>query len=332
MDKRCILVLPYFGKFKNYFKMFLMSCGSNDKIDWLIISDQKCPVNYKNIRWLNMEFLEFRLLVQKKFNFKISLETPYKLCDYKPAYGYILEDYIKGYDYWGHCDCDLIFGNLNKMLVPLLNQNYDKMFAAGHLTIYKNTYENNRRFMNKSEKGVSLYNVAFSNKNIFGFDEDYYRENVHVLFQNNQCKIFDEDLSFNISTKFYNIFREYYNFKKHIWETELLGTNLLIWDGRNVFNFSRHKGELRKKSYLYAHLQMRNMKNTLFPNQNCYVKICPENFEKISNLPEKLIEWKQEKKLYFSFEILKRFLRGRYYTVKSLGKSVKDIDSYNDFL
>lgn len=332
MDKKCILVLPYFGKFKNYFKMFLMSCGTNDKINWLIISDQKCPVNYKNIRWINMEFFEFKLLVQKKFNFEISLEKPYKLCDYKPAYGYILEDYIKEYDYWGHCDCDLIFGNLNKMLVPLLNQNYDKIFAAGHLTIYKNTHKNNRRFMNKNEKGICLYNIVFSNKKIFGFDEDCYQENVHVLFQNNQCRIYDEDLSFNISPTFYNIIREYYDCKRHIWKTEPLSPNLLIWDGRNVFNFNKHERKLKKESYLYAHLHMRNMKNILYPNQNSYVKICPESFEKIPNLPQNLQEWKQEKKLYFSFEILKRFLRKRYYTFKSLGKFVKDIDPYKDFV
>lgn len=331
MSKKCILLLPYFGKFKNYFNMFLMSCGANDKINWLIISDQKCPVNYKNIKWINMEFSEFRLLVQKKFDFQISLETPYKLCDYKPAYGYILEDYIREYDYWGHCDCDLIFGNLNRMLSPVLNQNYDKIFAAGHLTLYKNTNENNRRFMKKNEKGVYLYKIAFSNKKIFGFDEDCYQENVHVLFQNDKCKLYENDLSFNISPTFYNIFREYYNCKSHVWKTESLNSNLLIWDGKDIFSFAKHKGNIRKKSYLYAHLHMRKMKNTLLPNQNNFVKICPENFERISYLPERLTEWKKEKKVYFSLEILKRFLRERYYIAKSLGKSVKDINPYNDF-
>ena len=332
MNKKCILILPYFGNFKNYFNMFLMSCDMNDKINWLIISDQQCPTNYKNIKWINMEFSEFKHLVQSKFDFSISLDTPYKLCDYKPSYGYVLEDYIKGYDYWGYCDCDLIFGNLNEMLVPLLNDNYDKLFVAGHLTIYKNNEQNNRRFMKKNSKGIYLYKIAFSNKKIFGFDEDYYQENVHVLFQNDKCKLYEKDLSFNISTTFYNVFRECYDYKTHSWGTESLKSNLLIWNGKEILSFHRFNRNIKKNRYLYAHLQMRKMKNTLLPKKNNFVKICPENFENIVSLPDQLREWRHEKKVYFSFEILKRFLRKRYYIIKSLGKSVKDINPYDDFI
>ena len=57
------------------------------------------------------------------------------------VHGFLFEKYIKDFDYWGHCDCDLIFGNLEKNVTPLLNEDYDKLFAAGHLTIYKNTYD-----------------------------------------------------------------------------------------------------------------------------------------------------------------------------------------------
>lgn len=39
---------------------------------------------------------------------------------------------------------------------------------------------------------------------------------------------------------------------------------------------------------------------------------------------------KREKNL-FIIEIIKRFLRERYYVLKSLGKSVKTIDPYKDF-
>ena len=38
---------------------------------------------------------EIREKIQSKFDFKISLEEPYKLCDYKPAYGYIFEEFIR---------------------------------------------------------------------------------------------------------------------------------------------------------------------------------------------------------------------------------------------
>lgn len=78
MNNKCILILPYFGKLKIYFNMFLASCASNDKIDWLIISDQNCPESHKNIKWIKMPFSQFKDIVQSKFVFPISLSTPYK--------------------------------------------------------------------------------------------------------------------------------------------------------------------------------------------------------------------------------------------------------------
>lgn len=331
MNKKCILILPYFGKFKNYFEMFLKSCSANDKIDWLIISDQECPQNYKNIKWKIMEFFEFKRLIQNKFDFDICLETPYKLCDYKPSYGYVLEEYIREYEYWGHCDCDLIFGNLNELLVPLLNAEYDKLFTAGHLTLYRNTRENNRRFMNKNLQGTYLYKIAFSNKKIFGFDEDCYFENVHTLFQNDNCKLYEKDLSFNVSPTYYNIFREYYNEKAHRWGIESLKTNLLIWNGKDINSFQRIGNNIKENSYLYIHLHMRKMRNSILPEERNYIKICPQKFEHINNVPRTIDTWKREKKVFFSIEIIKRFLKKRYYVLKSFGKSVKNINPYDGF-
>ena len=173
--------------------------------------------------------------------------------------------------------------------------------------------------------------MAFSYKKIFGFDEDCYQENVHVLFQHDKCNLYEKDLSFNISPTYYNLFREYYDYKSHLWKKQPLKTNLLIWNGKDILGFCKNKGHIIETSYLYAHLHMRKMNNTLFPSPNCFVKLCPENFEPVSSIPNQLAEWDKEKKIYLSVEILKRFLRERYYIVKSLGKSVKSINPYNDF-
>ena len=39
----------------------------------------------------------------------------------------------------------------------------------------------------------------------------------------------------------------------------------------------------------------------------------------------------KRKKVFISFEIMKRFLRERYYDLKSRGKSVKSINPYEGF-
>ena len=43
-----------------------------------------------------MTFESLRNRIQKLYDFKISLEKPYKLCDYKPAYGEIFKPEISG--------------------------------------------------------------------------------------------------------------------------------------------------------------------------------------------------------------------------------------------
>ena len=144
--KKCVFILPYFGKFKNYFPLFLKSCGSNSDFDWLLITDVQItdPIP-PNVQIRRMSFEGLRKRIQSKFDFEISLPYPYKLCDFKPAYGLVFEEWIQEYEWWGYCDCDLILGNLSKFLFPLFEKEYDKLFAVGHMTLYRNTYWNNRR-------------------------------------------------------------------------------------------------------------------------------------------------------------------------------------------
>ena len=55
--KKCIIILPYFGKFNNYFNLFLKSCEKNPDFSWLIFTDDKSKYNYpENVR---VEYMKF---------------------------------------------------------------------------------------------------------------------------------------------------------------------------------------------------------------------------------------------------------------------------------
>ena len=128
MNKKCVLILPYFGKFNNYFQLFLKSCEKNPQYNWKIFTDNdECYVFPVNVEVIKTSLEEVKNIAESKLGFSICLDKPYKLCDYKPAYGLIFEEMIGEYEYWGHCDCDLIFGNLDKMLIPLLKKGYSKI-------------------------------------------------------------------------------------------------------------------------------------------------------------------------------------------------------------
>ena len=151
--KRACFIIPYFGKLPNYFQLFLNSCAPNKKFDWLIITNDNREFSYpKNVKKIFMEWNDFKRFAQKKFKEKLALEYPGKLCDFKPTYGYLFEDLIRQYSYWGYCDIDTIMGNLDEQLPLSFLNKYDKIFSLGHMVLFKNSFEINRAFLKPVNK------------------------------------------------------------------------------------------------------------------------------------------------------------------------------------
>ena len=102
---------------------------------------------------MNGSLRDFERLFERKTGLGVSLELPYKVCDYKPAFGLIFEDYLHGVDFWGHCDVDVVWGNIRKFLATdeILSR-YDvvsprRRRIAGACTLYRNTDAVNRLFL-----------------------------------------------------------------------------------------------------------------------------------------------------------------------------------------
>lgn len=141
------LIIPFFGRFPDYTRLFLISASYNSKIDFLIFSDCDLENLPSNVRLYKSTFSEIRNMFQQKFDFDICLDQPYKLCDYRPAYGYIFEEYLEGYEFWGHCDLDMVLGDIMGFLsTDVLTENM-KIYQHGHLCMYRNLPEVNSFFM-----------------------------------------------------------------------------------------------------------------------------------------------------------------------------------------
>lgn len=163
------LICPYFGEFKGYFDFFLKSCEKNPSIDFYFFTDNGYSSNISNLHFIPMTLEEVKKRTQKYFDFPINLENPYKLCDFKPVYGLIFGDYISRYDYWGHCDTDMIFGNIRHFLTDELLENYDRVLMNGMLTLYRNNDAVNNIF-----RQSPFCKQALSNAPIMKFDEGGY--------------------------------------------------------------------------------------------------------------------------------------------------------------
>ncbi|PEG78929.1 hypothetical protein CP369_07950 [Lactobacillus sp. UMNPBX18] len=251
------IIIPYFGKFPDYFDLFLRSCKYNFNYNWIIFTDNHDRYNYpKNVKIVNMDFEELKKIIQKKFDFKISLDFPYKLCDFKPAYGYIFSEWIKDSEWWGYSDCDLIYGNLEKMIESSLFKNYDKIFTTGHLSFFKNTEKINKCFMNKY-CNINYFHRVFTSKKIYAFDENVINE----LFLLNGFKIYTGDLAANPSVYYYHfrLIKRDYDIKRYL--TEDYTPSLYLWDKGNMcrYYYSEDDGRLTKNEFAYMHFQQRKM-------------------------------------------------------------------------
>ncbi|MEE6646641.1 hypothetical protein PS395_02840 [Limosilactobacillus pontis] len=325
MKKACFIV-PYFGQLPNYFQLFLNSCANNLNYEWLIFTD--CTQQYiypKNVKKISMSFSDLRKLIQLKFDFPISLVTPKKLCDYKPAFGYIFENYIKGYKYWGHCDIDVIMGNLDNFLPPLFARDYDKIFTLGHFILYKNNFDNNRRFM-KSYKGVSLFKKSFTTNNITVFDENYHNDdNVNSIFLNDGVSVFQNDFSFNVKVTPTKFTRVTYNSKSKKTITHVMpGKILIVHTEKGLFEFYIKNSKLEKKEFMYIHLQQRMMRLNMDMHQIvCNFAIIPNGFYQLKDAPKNISEFKMLKKKTLNIHRIRLILKWRLLRIKKLLQNLK---------
>lgn len=170
--KSICYVVPYFGTLPgDAFRLWLKSCEKNPTVNWILFTDDKTQYNYpENVAVHYTTFDKLRERFQSHFDFPIVLDRGWKLCDYRPAYGEIFEEELKGFDFWGNCDIDLMFGNIRKFYTDEVLNKYDKVGFFGHSVLYKNTPEVNARYKTILNSKNNYINVL-SNSEGVAFDE-----------------------------------------------------------------------------------------------------------------------------------------------------------------
>lgn len=253
--KKIRLIIPYFGKLPKFFPYFLLTAKRNQKIDFLIYTDQKVDqfeiLNAKNIEFVTLSFDELREKVQSKFDFKISLKTPYKLCDYKVAYGLIFEEELKEYDYWGFCDTDVLLGDIYQFLEKhsFFENDYARYGLFGHLQIFKNSQEVNYIFMSGQGSNYRLdYQNVFTNEQTFIFDE---ADGIQKIFEKCHFKQLQDKFFDDIDISHFS-FREYGEHEPR---------RYYFWSEENgLESINLIDGDIVVKRPLYAHFQKRVIK------------------------------------------------------------------------
>ncbi len=263
MTKKVALIIAYFGTLPPYSKFFFHSLKFNPEVDVILITDQEVSISLDNLIVIKKEFNELKDDIQKLFDFEIVLDTPYKLCDYKTVYGMLLEENLTNYDFWGYCDMDMVLGDILSFLPEDILNEYDKLYEYGHLTLYRNTLENNRRFM--QDAGMD-YKKVFTTPVIKVFDEV---EGIQDKYE-----------KLGIPTYKYRDFADIspwqYQFRRvesNLNEIDLLGFNyqnqLFFWENGIIYRaYINRKKEVSYDTFNYLHFQKRNLEDKFGLSEN----------------------------------------------------------------
>ncbi len=273
MNEKILLIIPYFGKLPNWFQVFLNSARNTNIVDFLLITDDKeqydFPFNFKVV-------YESFANIQKLFHSKIPncyLGQPYKLCDYRPAYGFVFSDYISEYLFWGHCDIDIIFGDIDPYLHQINYKNFDRCFALGHLSFYKNTEKVNAIFSHKlNDAFPQIFNLEFVKRTTYPchFDEI----GINIIFQQLGLKFFEKSFCHGVNLNFYNFF---------IGGGPAVQPALILYDKGKLF-IKKQDGE--QSEFMYLHIIKRIMSKNIIPKTDTFI-ITRDGFIDIAENDEK---------------------------------------------
>ena len=307
--KKIRLIIPYFGKLPKFFPYFLLTAKRNQKIDFLIYTDQNVDqfeiLNADNIAFKTLSFDDLRKKVQSKFDFKISLKTPYKLCDYKVAYGLIFEEELKGYDYWGFCDTDVLLGDIFQFLEEhnFFENDYARYGLLGHLQIFKNSQEVNRIFMSGQGSDYRLdYHNVYTSEQSFIFDES---EGIQKLFGKFHFKQLQDKFFDDIDISHFS-FREY---------GENEPKRYYFWSENNGLESIEIKDKMLVVEHpLYAHFQKRTIECPEFKIVDSFYVI-PNQLVVGEKISIQEIEEVTKNKFYWEYvksTFLKKFKREKW--------------------
>ena len=280
------IIIPYFGKLHPLFDLYLIGVKYNYKFDFLIVTDQDMIENtLSNLSVFNMSFGEFSNKIYDKLG--VSPSSPYKLCDYKPFYGVVFEEYLKDYDYWSYSDIDMILGDMNPYYQLMEKHTFDKILDRGHLSFYKNIYEINHFY--KSSKVVEKqYKYLLKSTRIWVTDENY----SNVIFGVNTVLKDIGKTVYSLRNSFFDsspYFKELTNSNE---ESKIPG--FIEYNKNKIFFISFLNNEILRQEFSYAHFLKRKVK--VIKTDNTFILV-PYSWVNINSYDECILKLKNTNKL-----------------------------------
>jgi hypothetical protein len=166
------LIIPYFGKWPEWFELYLESLANNPMVHFHFYTDCKIPINPpSNCIFTSISFNAYVENAKKQIGTEINIPNPYKICDLRPFFGIIHKEDIANYDFFGWTDVDLLFGDIRSFYTDEILNEHDAISShsdrlSGHLALLRNTNE-----MRSIGYRIYAWKEALNNPVFIGIDE-----------------------------------------------------------------------------------------------------------------------------------------------------------------
>ncbi|MBK1896213.1 DUF6625 family protein [Chryseobacterium paridis] len=244
--KKIAFINCFFGKtWPDYFDYFLKGCEYNPTIDFYIFTNIAPKYKIKNVHFIKFDLQKFNEMATEKLKISVNVKDAYKLCDFKPLYGEILQEYISKYDFWGYCDVDLMFGNIRAFVTHDMLNEYDVIspvdkYPAGFFTLYRNT-----PFINKIFRLSKDFKKIVQSDRHFCFDECNFEFNT---VQTQDIQYIDSEIeSMALLLRKLEISNKIRYFHADMAQEFLHSRNAHIWRDGNIYDL------ITEKHYLLIH-------------------------------------------------------------------------------
>ena len=260
LNKRLIAI--YFGELPQTFALWLASCANNPSIEWLVIGDH---LKSDDLRWppnvvpKHMSLADFQAKAEDSLGFEINLDRPYKVCDLRPAFGVIFESDLVGYDFWGFCDIDTIWGKLNDFIPEEVFESNEKILSRGHLCFVKNNPSLNSLY--EKQKEPLSYKEIFQSPESHIFDE---WRGFHRLCLENGVPCWSSEIIADIEPKFDNL---------HLTRHPNYPAQIFAYNEGRAFQVYKQFecDETHTREFAYIHFQKRTLQVTIGTDETSFI-------------------------------------------------------------
>lgn len=172
MNHSIAVVIPYFGRWDEWAPLFFETVRKNASVEFLLFTDCDMEaLTAPNVRVTSLSFDEYVATVNERLGTTFAPDNAYKLCDLRPLLGCIHRPEFDGFDFYGWCDVDLLFGDIRSFYTDEILDRYDVLSThghriSGHFALFRNTQRNRAMY-----RRIYRWEEALRRREFVGIDE-----------------------------------------------------------------------------------------------------------------------------------------------------------------